>query len=203
MRVQSHTAPAELVVGSRAELLSAIRSIGVKPPKAFLKLNDPKYSLRREEYGGIGCAIQASVDLRSEFARLVRMHEIIPKNSPKPYALIVDRESYRVHGYAMEFIPGKSLAHYFYSQPEAARAYLKSAVRLVKELHANGFAHHDLDPVNMMITPKGKVVLIDPDPTVSGASPASFDVKAICRMHNQLNAWMMEKDRLQKVPKVA
>ncbi|MDE1823565.1 MAG: hypothetical protein KGH50_04535, partial [Candidatus Micrarchaeota archaeon] len=36
--------------GSRAELLSAIRSIGVKPPKAFLKLNDPKYSLRREEY---------------------------------------------------------------------------------------------------------------------------------------------------------
>ncbi|MDE1851877.1 MAG: hypothetical protein KGH69_04295 [Candidatus Micrarchaeota archaeon] len=192
----------ELVVGSREELSRALRSVQPDPKKVFLKLLDPKYSLRRKEHGSIECAIQPYADIEAELRRAARMHEIIPENSPGLIAVVRDGETGKVSGYAMEFIDGSWFANYYYARPKAAREYLKETAKLLRILHDNGFAHGDIAPTNIIIGNDNRIYLIDPEAKIS-ASGFSADVRAICAMHGQVNDWIRRHDAMMSGPKVA
>lgn len=94
--------------------------------------------------------------IEDEYNALSEVHKIIPKNSPKPVALIRGING-APKGYLMTTVPGKSLEGQLYIS-DAARGELSLAL---SELHKNGIAHGDLRTKNIRIT-DNSVYLIDP-----------------------------------------
>lgn len=64
-----------------------------------------------------------------------------------------------------EYVPGQTLRQWMYDNPEPSLAQVRSVLAEliigVRALQRLGILHRDLKPENIMITPQGKVVLID------------------------------------------
>ena len=89
---------------------------------------------------------------------------------PTPTVYFIDLDSTSI---IMEHIEGSVIKDILNDLPdEKARSICKEIGRLVGRLHKHGIIHGDLTTSNMILTPEGRIVLID-----FGLSEQSFDVE--------------------------
>ncbi|OGY06972.1 MAG: hypothetical protein A3D24_01470 [Candidatus Blackburnbacteria bacterium RIFCSPHIGHO2_02_FULL_39_13] len=126
---------------------------GANEPEVFTKYADRGTSAERfgEFYDPGG---------EDEFNALRKLYEADPDKVAKPITLI--EKDGKVIGYEMEKVPGMDAEAYVRKNgalPDNIKTQIREAV---DNFHENGAAHGDLGPRNVMITPEGKVKIIDP-----------------------------------------
>ena len=98
-------------------------------------------------------------------ARFKREAKVLASlNHPGIAAIHGLEESEGTHYLVLELVPGETLAARIARGPIPAEEALQIAVRIaeaLEEAHEQGIVHRDLKPANIMLTPDGKVVVLD------------------------------------------
>ena len=98
-------------------------------------------------------------------ARFKREAKVLASlNHPGIAAIHGLEESEGTHYLVLELVPGETLAARIARGPIPADEALQIAVRIaeaLEEAHEQGIVHRDLKPANIMLTPEGKVVVLD------------------------------------------
>ena len=99
--------------------------------------------------------------LKREFRNLA---DVAHPNLVTLYDLVIDDE---LCFFTMELVEGTSFVEYVRQAPagssveDRVRRALPQVVRGVLELHRRGLQHRDIKPSNMLVTPAGRVVVLD------------------------------------------
>lgn len=104
----------------------------------------------------------------------------------------------------MEYIPGENLQYYIdrrYMLPEeTVRSWLIELCAVLEYLHTRRprILHSDIKPANIMVTPEGKIVLIDFNVSLSGE--ATDDLQGISRVYAAPEQYRAAMDKLSGRP---
>lgn len=99
------------------------------------------------------------------------IHKAKEVGVPTPIVLMVDLEEATV---IMEYVEGKRIKDILNDLADEERTRICLQIgRLIGRLHKNGIVHGDLTTSNMILTPEGKIVLID-----FGLSEQSMDIES-------------------------
>ena len=97
---------------------------------------------------------------KEEFAALSHLYAVDPLHVARPIRLNV--EDGEVKGYTAEYIDGISLTRYLRSHSALPTAILGQIESALRSFHANGLAHGDVKPSNILLGVDGRVKFIDP-----------------------------------------
>lgn len=90
---------------------------------------------------------------------------------PTPIVFMIDLEEATI---IMEYVEGKRIKDILNDLPSEERVRICRQIgRLIGKMHKNGIVHGDLTTSNMILTPEGKIVIID-----FGLSEQSIDLEA-------------------------
>ncbi len=97
--------------------------------------------------------------------------EITHPNLVRLYELFVDGDEWF---FTMELVQGKHLREHLRDSPEAIGETFCALADGLRAIHALGKIHRDIKPTNVLVTPEGRVVVLDFG-LVRGADPESVD----------------------------
>jgi serine/threonine protein kinase len=124
---------------------------------------------------------------REEDRMLARFHREIDLgkrvNHPNVARTLAGGEEDGVHFLAMEYVPGKTIRQLVgeggrMEVGEAARVFAEVATGLA-HIHERGLIHRDLKPSNVMITPDGRVKLLDMGLSFAPGDPDAHDPEVV------------------------
>lgn len=147
-----------------------LSELGIDPDNVFFK------SVLKRAYNRVGpknsvFTEEGQAMMIAGYLKQTDIAMAIPEHAPMPIGLglggITGRKLY---GYFMMRVPGRTLASHLATYGETGRLELDLETIMDKlesvldELHSKGIGHGDVRAKNIMITPEGEVVLIDPRP---------------------------------------
>ncbi len=94
-------------------------------------------------------------------------HPGIPRVEPDGYFAIAEASGETLHCLVMEKIEGLNLKQWLENQgnqpitQEQAISWLKQLTEILSQVHQQELVHRDIKPTNIMLRPKGQLVLID------------------------------------------
>lgn len=160
-----------LRVSGRLELERGIAELGHDLRDVFIKYST---ELHREP-GSVARSYFKGNLTAYGFVDFCNMHRIIPGNSPKPLAMIVDVTDmeYRwwkpYSGFVASYASGMSLQDFLKTTSRSrARKALRDLVHNARTLYRSGYVHGDLHMNNVIVREDCSVVIIDPHPRKEG-----------------------------------
>lgn len=160
--------PIKINAIDRTALLLGLERRGFEIRDLFFKCNENFYDKYAPLLGRK--SDQPGKFMELDFKRLCEIHEILPKNTVTPVAMVISNEWGYVAGYLTEFIFGMDLSALHNKaagtrDPRLIKQYVElvhGVESAVNKMHLKGIPHGDLAESNIRIGTDGTFRFVDP-----------------------------------------